>query len=625
MRSNVRPPRPAARRPVRGRATDRLYRDVVEDLTELVSRFRPDGTFTYVNEVFCRFFGKKAAEVLGTKWQGAAVAEDLAGIEAQLERLSPQHSVAVVENRVYSGTGEMRWMQFVNRGRFDRRGRLVEVQAVGRDITTLKQAEEALRANEERFRLALAAVPIVVFNQDTALRYTWIGNPALGVSADLAMGRTDEEIIGGETAAPLTAIKRHALETGQRQRGLVRVQYQDRAGLFELVAEPLRDRAGQIQGITGVALDITGIAETQRALRDSEARFAKIFQASPQPIGISRLRDGTFVDVNEAFARLHGYRRDEIVGRTSNELRLWHSRNRDAVFQVLREQRSAQMVEMQGRRRNGEVIDLLASIEWMELDGEPCALGILVDITEQKRVAAELEASQRTLRALTSRLEEVREEERRKLARDIHDTFGHALTDWKFDLSWLDREMEKRGWNRADAVRKRLAGMARRVETEMDATRRMAAALRPPLLDTLGLVPALASLVDEFQKRTGLACCLSRTPRRLNLRDPLAVVIYRIAQELLTNVARHAQARSVELRLASGKGWITFQVRDDGCGIVDDAVVRPTSLGLLGIRERVAPLGGQFQIRSRAGRGTTVIVRLPFPETSTPRPRRSND
>ena len=126
------------------RSSEKRYRTVVEDQTEVISRFRVDGTFTFVNDVYCRFFGKSSKELLGKQWQPVAVSEDLAMIEEKLETLSEDNPIVIIENRVYSGSGEIRWMQFVNRGFWDNEGQLIEIQSVGRDINDRKLAEEAL-------------------------------------------------------------------------------------------------------------------------------------------------------------------------------------------------------------------------------------------------------------------------------------------------------------------------------------------------------------------------------------------------------------------------------------------------------------------------------------------------
>ncbi|MBX7210217.1 MAG: PAS domain S-box protein [Verrucomicrobiaceae bacterium] len=143
-----------------------LYKSLVEDQTEVISRFLADGTFTYVNDVYCRFFGKRREALLGKSWQPQAVAEDVPGIIRELRRLSPKNRVVVIENRVIDGRGEPRWMQFVNRAFFDRRGRLVETQSVGRDITDRKLAEEALRESEARWKFASESIGDGVWDWD---------------------------------------------------------------------------------------------------------------------------------------------------------------------------------------------------------------------------------------------------------------------------------------------------------------------------------------------------------------------------------------------------------------------------------------------------------------------------
>lgn len=132
------------------RESEARYRAIVEDQTEIISRINADGVITFVNEVFCRFFGKTAAELLGKRWQPNAVPEDIPGVEEKLKAMSPARPVVIIENRVYSGSGKIHWMQFVNRGFFDARGKLLEIQSVGRDITDLKRAEDAAREAERR-------------------------------------------------------------------------------------------------------------------------------------------------------------------------------------------------------------------------------------------------------------------------------------------------------------------------------------------------------------------------------------------------------------------------------------------------------------------------------------------
>ena len=146
--------------------SEERYRAVVEDQTEIITRFLPDGTYTFVNDVYCRLFGKTREELIGRSWQPAALSEDLPSIEAELAKMSASHPVVVIENRVYDASGEVRWMQFVNRGFYDDRGRLVEIQAVGRDITARKEAERELQESNQQFSTVFHASPVAIAISD---------------------------------------------------------------------------------------------------------------------------------------------------------------------------------------------------------------------------------------------------------------------------------------------------------------------------------------------------------------------------------------------------------------------------------------------------------------------------
>ncbi|MCX6898037.1 MAG: PAS domain S-box protein [Verrucomicrobia bacterium] len=162
------------------RQSEERYRGIVEDQTEVISRFRGDGTLTYVNDVYCRFFGKPDQELVGSKWHPVAVPEDLPGIEEKLRTLSPSNPVVAIENRVCSGSGQVRWMQFVNRAFFDAQGRLTEVQAVGRDITERKCAEAALRESQERYSSLINNLNVGVYRSTVESGGCFLqANPAL--------------------------------------------------------------------------------------------------------------------------------------------------------------------------------------------------------------------------------------------------------------------------------------------------------------------------------------------------------------------------------------------------------------------------------------------------------------
>lgn len=235
---------------------------------------------------------------------------------------------------------------------------------------------------------------------------------------------------------------------------------------------------------------------------------------------------------------------------------------------------------------------------------------------EQQRQRREAEASlarsEQQLRALTARLENLREEERSRIAREIHDELGQMLTGIKMDLRWIERRLEDFGEDRrVNPVLERLVETTELVDATVKTVQRIAAELRPGILDKLGLPMALQYEASEFEKRSGLPCRLTLPPTEPPLRPEAATALFRIFQEALTNVARHAEATRVEIefRLEDQDGRL--EIKDNGKGMSDMDLANPKSLGLLGMQERARALGGCVAFAPRPGGGTVVRVHIP--------------
>jgi signal transduction histidine kinase len=220
---------------------------------------------------------------------------------------------------------------------------------------------------------------------------------------------------------------------------------------------------------------------------------------------------------------------------------------------------------------------------------------------------------ERELKALSERLLLVQEEERTRIARELHDDLGQALTALKMDVGGL---LSMTKTSPADeSLRNRIIAT---LDETVTAVQRLSAELRPSVLDDLGLPSAIESEALRFEQRTGIECELS-LPKHPELRvgGPAATAIYRIVQEALTNVARHANASRVEVRLRERPDELLLEVRDDGRGITEAEMNNPISLGLIGIRERADMAGGTVHFEGVAGRGTIVSVRIPLHTTQT--------
>lgn len=285
----------------------------------------------------------------------------------------------------------------------------------------------------------------------------------------------------------------------------------------------------------------------------------------------------------------------------------------------------------------GAEVPIEVSVSTVQDDVRGTMGSVLVvrNITEHKRFEAQLKKNQDELRKLAGHLESAREAERTRIAREIHDEFGQLLTGFKFDLSWLEKKLSAQGEVREakDPVSGKggepagpqaagtstRAGLLEKVRTMTEllhgmvqSVRRIAAELRPGVLDDLGLAAAVEWQAGELQKRTGIKAHVRTALSERELPREITTALFRIFQESLTNVARHAEAKNVRVNLREQSGWLSLEVSDDGRGITEADMSKADAFGLLGMRERIAPLRGRCEIRGAPGQGTTVSVSVPL-------------
>ena len=232
--------------------------------------------------------------------------------------------------------------------------------------------------------------------------------------------------------------------------------------------------------------------------------------------------------------------------------------------------------------------------------------GIQRDITGQYLAGEQIRESREQLRALASRLEKVREEERTQIAREIHDELGQALTGLKLDVSWMKNRLP-----RDHEAIAQCASIIERIDQTANAVRRIATSLRPSVLDQLGLAAALEWHGQEFEARTGIKVAMQVLCDGVPIPDDLGSPVFRILQESLTNVLRHSHATRVNIRLEGTPTFLELEISDNGIGCTSECLEGTRSLGLIGMRERALACGGKFSISGSRGRGTTVALRIP--------------
>jgi len=233
--------------------------------------------------------------------------------------------------------------------------------------------------------------------------------------------------------------------------------------------------------------------------------------------------------------------------------------------------------------------------------------GIQRDITDRHFASEQVRVAAEQLRALASRLQQVREEERTEVAREIHDELGQALTGLKLDIAWMKNRLP-----RNHAMMEQCASVIERIDQTLTAVRRIATELRPSILDQLGLAAALEWQGQEFRARAGIDVTTEIVVDDALIPDKLGSSAFRILQESLTNVLRHSKATHVAIRLERTPSLLTLEITDNGVGASPTYLNGTRSLGVIGMRERALACGGEFSIAGTAGKGTTVLLRVPL-------------
>ncbi len=316
--------------------------------------------------------------------------------------------------------------------------------------------------------------------------------------------------------------------------------------------------------------------------------------------------DHTVLHCNGRFARFLGARLQSVIG--SSMLDLVWSDDHPKLMALLR--RAAQRNcrgEIRLQSRKGIPLPVQLSLNPLRLGSTQAVCLIASDLSETKRAEQELRASTEQLRNLTAHLQSVREEERTKISREVHDELGQSLTAVKMDLAWLAGRLPRSN----GPMLKRIGSTRQLADSMIQSIRRISTELRPAVLD-LGLAAAVEWQVQDFQARSGIQCKVRLLTREV-LASNASTAMFRIFQETLTNVARHAKATRAEVVLQKQRDRLVLLIRDNGRGFDEENPSVSKSLGLLGMRERAAILGGQVNISSTPGKGTTVTAWIPLP------------
>jgi PAS domain S-box-containing protein len=521
-----------------------------------------------------------------------------------------QGAVQGFEYEMRRKDGSTIWVSESMRAVRNEQGETLYYEGTKEDITDRRRAED------ERRRLAA----MIESSNDAIMSLTegrvsfW--NPA----AEKLFGYSSEEILGKSVNILVPSHLRGEVERNVESilRGeqiqdfeTERVRKDGSIVLVSLTLSPLKDANGKVVGPFAIIRDITERKRVQEELRRS-LEYLELAQAGAEAglwdwdIGSNK------VTWSKQHYRLYGLSPATIPS-YDNWLASVYEEDRQRADLRVREA----VKQCSDLNHDFRIIHPERGLRWLVAigrticDDKGAALrmtGFAFDITERKRAEEELQRTLGQVRTLSRRLEVVREDERTRIARELHDELGVRLTCLKMDLSRLQPSMNEAS---RPKLEEKVLSMIEQVDTTIAAVQGLVAELRPGVLDDLGLVAAIEWQCLDFERRSGIRCLFDSKQEDIPLDSAKATVAFRICQEALTNVVRHARAKEIRVHLEKLDRELLLEIHDDGQGIVPEKVTAATSLGLLGMRERAGAVGGALEIVGRPGQGTTVTLRLP--------------
>ncbi len=491
----------------------------------------------------------------------------------------------------------------------NKEGEVIGICISGNDITSQKITETDLKEAEIKFRNLVENSQVGVYiMQDGKFAYV---NP---VFAEI-YGYTQQELINTfpaeswvyEADRKIVVEKNFVRLHGEKESDHYEVRGVRKDGkVIWMEVFGSRTLYKGTPAIIGTLMDITERKSAEKILIRSEEKYRLLFESNPLPMWMITVPELAIIDVNDSAVRHYGYSREEFLSMNQRDLRPEEDRQKfiDAAT------RNMKGINNHGVwkhcKKNGEIIEVEIVTHDLVYEGKSTRLVHGNDVTEKLRAEVELQQMNEQLRQFSAHLQEVREEERKNIAREIHDELGQLLTGIKMDAAWISKKLEPEQKN----LLRRTEQMLQLTNNTIESVRRIASELRPGILDDLGLEEAILWQANEFQNKSGIICLTEGSLGDRRFSPVVSIVAFRILQESLTNILRHSRAKTVTVKMNVPNEKLCIEIKDDGKGI--EQKKKGKSLGIMGMKERAAMVHGTLDILSAAGEGTTVKVCIPL-------------
>ncbi len=597
------------------RESEQRFRAIAESAHDHIYIKNASLNFTYTNPAMHAYYRKTAEELIGCSLKDWAT-------EAEAAHIDRDNQLVLAGNTVHSEVtltinGVIRTLSVVKVPIRDSKGSITSICGIARDITEHKQLVEELKLYQEQIRDVTDGMKAYLFSAKVS---------EAGEFLDLMFTSGFKRI---HYKSPEDAMKTvqsfiemvHPKDVSQVTVNMQKVMANEPASYeYRIVGpdaairwirndvQPSADEHGRVRHIRGFAYDITEQKEAEEKVLAAERRFQELLD-NIQLIVVGTDTKGIVFYANPYLAGMVGIDRTSLIGAQGISRFVpdaWKKLASES--HSIDETRFEQYVEYPLIRFDGEVrlVSWSNTILRDNLGNVTGVLSIGLDITDTRQAEEEIKKTSEIRRALASRILTAQETERVHIARELHDVLGQVLTGIKMELDWLRLQLP------AGELGDRVPTIAKLADDAINAVRDLAYGLRPPVLDDLGIGSALESLVRDFERRSGIQCRAMIYSRAEAINPVLSTALYRITQEALTNVIRHSGATEATVLLRKTKDSISLIISDNGKGFDLDIIDSPTSLGIAGMRERSALLGGELAVESWPEGGTTVRASFPL-------------